>query len=185
MDDIAHDLGISKKTLYQFFSDKTELVKKVIETTTDQSTAIMNGISADLNAIEELLEEMRILYEQIGTINPVLDYDLRKYYPEIYQNLFKNRREKMMMLLINNLEKGKREGLYREELNSELIAKISVSRIETLHSNNNLLTSREIHSPDVFREFFIYHLRGICNAKGIKYLGKKLNAITDNIIDKK
>lgn len=181
MDDIARELGMSKKTLYQFFEDKNDLVKKVIDAKTDTSFNCMEGISSDLNAIEELFEVMRILIEQISTYNPAVDYDLKKYYPELYQNLFKSRRNRMMTMLLQNLEKGKSEGLYRSELNSTIIAKMYISRIENLHNADDLISSQEIHSPEVFRELFIYHIRGISNAKGIAYLEKRLKEISDNI----
>jgi AcrR family transcriptional regulator len=183
MDDIAKELGISKKTLYQFFEDKNDLVKKVIDAKTDESFNCMERIARDLNAIEELLEVMRILNEQIGNYNPAVDYDLRKYYPDLYQNLFKSRRAKMLSMLVQNLEKGKTEGLYRLELNSLLIAKRYISRIENLHNTEDLISSQEIHSPEVFRELFIYHIRGISNAKGIAYLEKRLKEISNNTND--
>ncbi len=84
MDDVARELGISKKTLYQCVKDKSELVEKVVFFNTIHHRDLIYKIVAQKhNAIEELLEVNRYMNEMLKEQNPTLDYDLRKYYPEI------------------------------------------------------------------------------------------------------
>lgn len=177
MDDIARELGISKKTLYQHVEDKGELVKKVIEHESHSKNCFFNDLeSRNLNSIEDILEVNRMISEQHRNHNPVVEYDLKKYYPDLYKYLKKLRREKMYSYVKNNLEKGKAEGLYRSEINSEIITKLYVSRAEAL-IDGDIFTSAELFSSEVFYEIFIYHLHGICNENGIKFLNQKLNEL--------
>ena len=75
-----------------------------------------------------------------------------------------------------NLVKGKAEGIYRMELNNELIAKLQLSRIETAF-DDKIFTQDELLSPKLFLEMFIYHIRGIANEKGLTVLEKKLKEL--------
>ncbi len=178
MDDISRELGISKKTLYQYVVDKSDLVQKAMDLKTEQSMRSIDEImQRGLNAIEELLEINFMLNQLIDKHNPSVDYDLRKYYPEIYQQTIMGRRDRMLKMVRLNLEKGIREGLYRAGLKTELIAKMYISRVENLHSNESLLSNA------VFRELFEYHIRGISNPVGIAYLEKRLNEIEKSIIE--
>lgn len=176
MDDIARELGISKKTLYQYFTDKADLVSKVIDYQIDDKISCFGEvIDRKLNAIEELLEIQRLLNAFVQQYNPAIYYDLKKYYPELYQKLSHNRRQRMLDILLQNLEKGKQEGVYRAELNNEIIANIYISRVEILHGQEDLISFHEMHNRQVLKEVIIYHLRGICNANGYAILEKLID----------
>jgi TetR/AcrR family transcriptional regulator, cholesterol catabolism regulator len=180
MDDVARELGISKKTLYQYVSEKAELVKLVINSELEDKIDIFNKIQQrDLNAIDELVEVNRFLTDINNAYSPTVDYDLKKFYPEVYKQLKNVKREKMLQFISSNLEKGKNQGLYREDLNSEIIAKLHVSRVESI-IDNDIFSIEELTSPAMFNEVFYYHLRGICNVNGIKYLEKVINELKTN-----
>jgi len=182
MDDVSRELGISKKTLYQFVKDKTELVEKIVELEIDNYGCFFDLLlSKDLNAIEELFEVQKMITRMVREHNPSQDYDLRKYYPELYTKIVKIRRERMYNNILSNLKKGKNDGLYREELNEEIIAKIQLLRMETTF-DTEIFTIEEIMSAKVFYEIFIYHIRGIANEKGIELLDKKLKELENNNI---
>lgn len=174
MDDVAHQLGISKKTLYQHVVDKNDLVLKVFELEIDDNcTQFECSFSEDSNAIEQLFDVHRWVMKRMKEHSPVSDYDLKKYYPDLYRRIEKIRRERMFEFVINNLRKGKKEGIYRSDLDEEIITKIHVSRIQNTF-DSELLTNEEKTSFKVFYEFFIYHVRGIASEKGIKILEEKL-----------
>lgn len=180
MDDVARELGISKKTLYQYVSDKNELVKKVIELEIcEKGDFFAKMVSPGLNAIEELLEVNRMVQRMLKDFNPATEYDLRKYYPELYANIVKIRRERIYNNILLNLKKGKEEGLYRAELNDELIAKLQLSRVEAAF-DDKIFTQDELLSPKLFYEIFVYHIRGIANEKGINVLESKLKELDHN-----
>lgn len=185
MDDVASVLSISKKTLYKYVNDKDDLVGKVVDQEIEiqqvDSTSIM---SSKLNAIEELLMVSKMINHKLKEINPSTEYDLKKYYPHHFQRLVEGRRKRMYYNIAANIQKGKKEGLYREDLNEEVIAKLQVSRIESM-MENEIFSIEEFTSPKFFQEIFIYHIRGIANSKGIDFLENKLKDFDINELTKK
>ena len=180
MDDVARELGISKKTLYQYVNDKNELVQKVVEMElSDRGEGFSKMNCPDLNAIEEIFEVHKLVQQMLKDYNPSTEYDLRKYYPDLFTQVVTIRRERIYNNTLANLIKGKAEGLYRAELNNELIAKLQLSRIETAF-DDKIFTQDELLSPKVFLEMFIYHIRGIANEKGLTVLEKKLKEHENN-----
>ena len=177
MDDVSRELGISKKTLYQYVCDKTELINKLMDFEIEGVSICFDGIlTKKYNAIEELFEVNRFMVGLLKRFSPSFDYDLKKYYPDIYNRVILIRRNKIYNATLANLKKGKLEGLYREELNEEILTKLHVSRIETMQ-NNSSFTVDEINSGQVFKEMFIYHIRGIANGKGIKVLEQNIHKL--------
>lgn len=174
MDDVASHLSISKKTLYKYVSDKDELVGKVIDL---QISQLHNDLDCkcnlNINAIEELLIVSKMVNHKIKQLNPGTFYDLKKYYPVHNERFVKARRDKMLSNIINNIRKGKAEGLYREEFDENIIAKLQLSRIENI-IDNDFFSLEEFTSDKFFQEIFIYHIRGIANEKGIAFLENKL-----------
>ncbi|HEX3006662.1 MAG TPA: TetR/AcrR family transcriptional regulator [Bacteroidales bacterium] len=174
MDDVARELGISKKTLYQHVLDKNDLVMKVFDfEVSDTFTEFDCAFNSNSNAIEQLFDVHKWVTKKLKDHSPVSDYDLKKYYPDLYKKLSRIRKERIYNFIVNNLRKGIEEGLYREELDVEIIAKIHVSRIQNTF-DSDLLTNEEKTSLKVFYEFFVYHIRGIASDKGIHLLEEKL-----------
>jgi hypothetical protein len=132
------------------------------------------GIS--LNAIEELFEISVFMNKLMHDQNPATDYDLKKYYPQHYQKTLKARREGIYNYVLVNLKKGIKEGLYRKELNVEIIAKLYLWRSEDLHINN-IWTNEEFASVKLFLELLNYHIRGIATERGIVELERKIKEL--------
>lgn len=174
MDDVASQLSISKKTLYQHVSDKDDLVGKVVDLEIELQQEDAKSIhEKKFNAIEQLLMVSKMVNHKLKQTNPATEYDLRKYYPQHYQRLVKFRRERMYSNVVMNIQKGKKEGIYRHELDEDVIGKLQVSRVENM-MENDVFTIDEFTSPKFFHEVFIYHIRGIANKKGIDFLENKL-----------
>lgn len=177
MDDVGRELGISKKTLYHFVNDKSDLVAKVMDFEEEMNKRCYSRLeSLQKNAIEELFEVHKFLGDLMKHYSYSLVYDLKKYYPGIYEHIHKIQRDHMRDAILENIRKGKKEGLYRKELQEEIIVKLQVSRIESLYEDN-LFTIEDFTSGKIFREFFIYHIRGIANEKGIAYLEENLDKL--------
>jgi len=182
MDDVAMELGISKKTLYQYVTDKDDLVGKFIDNEIIlRQEQICKCFKTDFNAIEELFEISIFMNKFMKDQNPATEHDLKKYYPHHYYKTVKVRRERIFDYILINLKKGKEEGLYREELNEEIIAKLYLSRVESIHLND-LFTVEEFTSIRLFIELLNYHIRGIATEKGIMVLNKKLKELETNNI---
>ena len=180
MDDVARELAISKKTLYLYVTDKTDLVEKTLIHEMEKRACEYENINCcGKNAIEELIAVHKFVNKKIKELNPSTEYDLKKYYPELYHKFHGDRYQKIYDRIIENIRKGKKEGLYRQELNDEIIAKITAMRTEEI-TGKEIATVSEFTSPHFFMEVIIYHIRGIANAKGIEFLEKNLDKIESN-----
>ena len=177
MDDVASELGISKKTLYQFVTDKDDLVGKFLDNEIAlRQEEICKCFGIGFNAIEELFEISIFMNKLIHDQNPTTEYDLKKYYPQHYQKTVKARREGIYNYILLNLKKGVKEGLYRKDMNKEIIAKLYLSRSENTNLNE-LFTVEEFTSIKLFMELLTYHVRGIATEKGIIVLEKKVKEL--------
>lgn len=177
MDDVARELGISKKTLYQYVTDKDDLVGKFIDNEISmRQEEICKCFGSGFNAIEELFEISIFMNKMMRDQNPATENDLKKYYPVHFQKTVKAKREGIYEYILLNLKKGVKEGLYRGEMNIEIIAKLYLSRIEDSHINE-LFTKEEFASLRLFVEILTYHVRGIATEKGIIVLENKIKEI--------
>lgn len=180
MDDVARELGISKKTLYQYVENKNELVEKVVDYVINLKECGFKKIDdIKMNAVEKLIEVNMHIIESMKDYNPATEYDLKKYYPEIYAKMHSVRRQRMHDSILANIKKGKEEGLYRTELKEEIIARMQVSRFMNMHEDE-FLTKNDLQRSEFIHELFIYHIRGIANEKGLEVLEKTLQKINFN-----
>jgi len=177
MDDVARELGISKKTLYQYVTDKDDLVGKVMDNEIAiRQEEICNCFRIGYNAIEELFEISILMNKLMRDQNPATEHDLKKYYPQHFQKIVNARREGIINYILLNLKKGIKEGLYRKEMNKEVIAKLYLWRIENAQISE-LFSAEEFSSIKLFVELLNYHVRGIATEKGIVELEKKIKEL--------
>jgi TetR/AcrR family transcriptional regulator, cholesterol catabolism regulator len=170
MDDVAKELGLSKKTIYQYFLDKRDLVEQVFDyEITSKQSCFAALKEKTLNAIEELFEVNIYVAEMLKEYNPSTDFDLKKYYPEIFHRRNKINIDYMYDGVLANLKKGIVENLYRKEIDPVIITKLHISRILSM-AENRIFTIEEFTAPKVLKELFIYHIRGIANENGIREL---------------
>ncbi len=177
MDDIARELGISKKTLYLHCSDKEDLLIKSFAHHFQCEEQFQNGIvGKNLNAIDEIFEVSKHVSEMLKTIHPSIHYDLRKYYPEAWKIFSEYRKNFMLKCVSDNMEKGKQEGLYRANLNIPIVARIHISRVDVVF-DGELFPASQFNFAEVFFEMIRYHIRGIASPKGIDYFMDKIKTI--------
>ena len=179
MDDAAHHLAISKKTLYQFFQDKDELVSSVVECDFEQKNLQTYIDSDNLNAIEEVFEYYKMQIRMIKDHKPSFIYDLRKYYPEIFSKVQQRMRDRILNVTILNLKKGKKEGIYRNDLDEEIISRLNLMRIEGIMSGEFFVPGEGL-THKLFTEIYKYHMNGIVNDAGRKILAKHLETINND-----
>jgi AcrR family transcriptional regulator len=169
MDDIARELGMSKKTLYQFVDNKSDLIRKGFGKFQDDfKQAIEDVCSKGMNAIDELLEVSKLVNEAIKKYNPSNVFDLRKYYPEIYAEHINEDKEYSYRMTVENLQKGIREKIYREDLDVELVAGLYIQKVESIHGEK-MLGQGNFSMDRIFEVMFENHIRGIANPNGIAY----------------
>ena len=175
MDDVARELGISKKTLYCFVTDKEDLVNKVMMYEFSKKRPLEQS-NSHRNAIEDLFMVNNMINQIIKETNPSKEYDLQKYYPAIFNKIIKLRRERTMKMMMYNFKKGKKEGLYRDDLDEEILTKMYILRMGRM-AHDEVVSVTEFTSPKFLYEMFVYHIRGIASQKGIEFLEKNISRI--------
>ncbi|HRN38603.1 MAG: TetR/AcrR family transcriptional regulator [Flavobacteriales bacterium] len=174
MDDLATRMGISKKTLYQYVKDKNDLVEKVLDhLATEFKCMIDKEVEPERNAIDELFGITLRVCERLRTIHPAIHFDLEKYHGEAFRRMMRTKQEEVFSTMTGNMERGIKEGLYRDDLNIPVIAKIYIARIDALF-DGDLFPPDQFNMKDVHWELFRYHIRGIASTKGVRYLVKKV-----------
>ena len=162
--DIARELGISKKTLYEQFADKSAMVEQTI-------MLMYRNLEAQLVAVKEnkvgAIASLFTIYQHINefmlSTSPTMRYDLQKYYPELYQYAFRIFNEIIYNMQVENMEQGKAEGVYRD-MDTDIIARVLTHKVQ--RSTMEIFTTEELYSGRVQRELLLYHLYGICNEQG-------------------
>lgn len=180
MDDVAQEFGISKKTLYHYFIDKKDLVSQVIDYYLENSMFEFNE-AREGNAIDYyycLREHISEILKYFNNNN--IEFDLKKQYPRLYKRVHIRKREKIFRDTVLTINKGITEGLFRSDLDVELIAKLQVGRmLYTLNPDNEIFTDSEVAKIDLFDKVMDYHMHAICTPKGIEYFKEQLKSIQD------
>ena len=175
MDDIAAEMGVSKKTIYNHFSNKTELVKEV---TSSVFEIVCNGIDLiclkDSNPIEELYEIKRFTMEYMKGEKTSPQHQLQKYYPKIYANLKKKQFDVMQECITENLTRGIKDGLYRDTIDVGFISRIYFHGVVGI-KDIELFPLKQFSLNKIMDFYLEYQLRGICSEKGIEILNKIIN----------
>jgi len=172
MDDIARRAGISKKTLYQHFANKHEVVHESVVWYKNQTSGSCEMVLKDAeNAIEAMVKMLAFFDSMHKKINPMAIFELQRFFPESYKVFKEMLMERDVQQMRNNILQGMKEGLYREDLNADLLARY---RLESslLMLQPNLLVSDRNDLMTVALEIGEHFLYGIMNAKGEKLYQK-------------
>ena len=173
MDDICRDLGISKKKLYTLFSSKNELVEKLLELERENFEIIFDTNNFEgVNAIDILLIVSREVGDRFRDVSPSMTFDLKKYYPDIYHKHIDERIDFIFKKIQINLEKGINQGMYRDDLSVELVARLYIRRLIDLH-NPEFFPAEKFSFQTLFDAMFDNFIRGIVNEKGMEYYDKQ------------
>jgi AcrR family transcriptional regulator len=175
MDDIARELGISKKTLYQYFIDKNDLVNQSVENHLETEREFcLKLVDNEKDPISYLLAISNNFGNEAKHINAAVLFDLRKYFKEAYDKIEAYSKEFIYGQILQNLQQGKEKGLYRKEINESVIALYYVNMVQFLVNPDNY--QKEVKDFHVLhKELVLYHLHGILTEKGIKQLNKLTN----------
>lgn len=175
MDDICREIGISKKTLYQYVANKTELISKTLDfVVKDAVSAVEQATQEGCNAIDQLLIVSRKVCSEMHHFNPSITFDLQKYYPEIYRNFNQAKKEIIFRQIVENMKRGISEGLYRDDLPVDLVARLYVQKLEYIN-DPDFLQSEDFSFSNMFQVMFDNHIRGISNVKGLAYYENQLS----------
>jgi TetR/AcrR family transcriptional regulator, cholesterol catabolism regulator len=174
MDDIAAALGISKRTMYETFKDKTELVHTVLLVLTHQQETknrqLMDGPG---NVIETIFVFMQEGIRVMNSINPVFFSDLKKFYHGVWSAVHNENVKSAYNITHLLLHKGLEEGIFRKDISIPIVSKL-------FHEQMNLISEEKIFPRDqfdhaeVFRNLIINFMRGISTSRGIEIIDTML-----------
>lgn len=174
MDDIANDLGISKKTLYKYFKNKEDLVDQAVIGFHENCLCNINNVCAmDYNAIEENFEIKKMFKDLLQNSDESPMFQLKKYYPKTYDKVIQKEFVEFQNCIITNLEKGISEGLYRKNINKSVISRFYFALVFSVH-DENLFTHKKNTINQLEIDVLEFHTRAIATPKGVKELEKQL-----------
>jgi len=180
MDDIGRDLGISKKKLYEHFKTKSDLVEKLLSLERRNFEDIFDTYNFEgVNAIDILLTVSKELGNKFRDVSPSMTYDMKKYYPAIYNHHLEERIEFIFGKIKINLEKGINQGMYRNDLSIELVARLYIRRLMDLH-DPQVFPADKFSFQTLFDVMFDNFIRGIANQNGIDYYEKQKRQVNFN-----
>jgi len=172
MDDISRNLKISKKTLYQYFKSKEDLIRKLFQFE-DMKWCVDSKIDMKgLNAIDILLKASLMVFDEMKRFKPMLKFELKKYYEPIFNEYLLKKRNHIFQQISSNLKQGIEEGLYRQDINVDLVSSLYVNNLVDMH-NNDYCAIENITFTEVFQVMFESHIRAISSINGISYFEKK------------
>jgi len=168
MEDISRDLGVSKKKLYQLVRSKKELVSRLLELERRNFEIIFEKYNFDgVNSIDVLLTVSKEISDRFWDVSPSMTFDMKKYYPEIYNQHIETRVEFIFAQIQLNIKKGIRDGMYRDDLSTELIARLYIRRLIDIH--NPEYFPEKFSFQTLFDTMFDNFIRGIATEGGINY----------------
>jgi AcrR family transcriptional regulator len=174
MDDIAAELGISKKTIYQHYTTKNDLVEAsamhLFETI---SCGIDNIREMDKDSIEEIFTIRTFMMQHLNNETASPFYQLQKFFPKIFTCLRAKQFEKMNTCMKENLQRGISNGIYRDTINVEFISRIYFTGLTGI-KDSEIFPHELFDVQDMTKQFLEYHLRGIVTDAGLDIMKKYL-----------
>ncbi|MCK9410714.1 MAG: TetR/AcrR family transcriptional regulator [Prolixibacteraceae bacterium] len=181
MDDLSRSLGISKKTLYTYVKNKEDLIEKIFlheESIIFRKSGKIDDIS--INAIEKLLRISQLVHDELQQINPMIQFEMKKYYPTIFESYIEKKRVFVFEGMKINMQQGISEKLYRDDINIDLVATIYLNSFIELH-NSDVCKILDVNFLKIFEVMFENHIRGISTPAGIAYFESRKNEILEYI----
>ena len=171
IDDICSELRISKKTFYQHFGSKEDLILALHNALMAEKKNLFAKIMDGKNAIQSLIDLSKEARKKIEANHELIDKDLKKYYPAIYEQVEKAHREQSADFFKKNLEKGIEEGFYREDIDIEFVAifLFQNTQIASVYEELQKIDKKQYTKKKMMDLFFDLYLRVVVNDKGMAY----------------
>jgi len=174
MDDISTEIGMSKRTIYENFRDKTEILRATVDFLSDKHRLEVDQMqSGSGNVMEVIIKILRYGLKSIDLVSPMYLEDLQKFYPLLWEETIQKGRISAQKQLQDLLERGKKEGLFRSEINTGLVARIFYEQLNLIHSNE-AFPIEEFPRKELFENMFLNFARGISTRKGVEVMEELL-----------
>jgi len=166
MDDIASKLGLSKKTIYNFIENKKDLIFQVMSAFIKADEAEIQKLRKDsVDAVDEMIIIAKHVLQFLREMKPSLTYDLQKYHPQTWALIEKQHFSFIKQVIRENVDRGIKEGLYREALSPILISEMYVGLARNM-TNGEVEAFTKINLADLYIEQLYYHINGVVNKQG-------------------
>lgn len=176
MDDLARDLGISKKTLYQYVDNKADLIEQIFEAhLAQEKLQLQEYKETSSNAIDEILKIARHMIRELRTFSVTVIYDLQKYYRSTWKLLHNVHEQYFFHIIKDNLERGISEGVYRQDMTPDVIAKLYITKSSSV-ADQECFPLKNYPVEELFIEHMNYHLNGIVSKEGRQAMAASLAA---------
>jgi AcrR family transcriptional regulator len=173
LDEISRKTGMSKENILHYFSGEEDLVEKALEFERQGFEEIFQVHDFEgVNAIDILLTVSKEVASKFRDVSPSVTFVLKNHFPEIYQKHFELRRNFIYDKIKINLTKGISQGMYRDDLSIELVARLYLSRLIDLH-NPDFFPPEEFSFETLFNVMFESLIRSIAKPEGLAYYEKK------------
>ncbi|WP_296622937.1 TetR/AcrR family transcriptional regulator [Marivirga sp.] len=175
MDDIAKKVGVSKKTIYQFFNDKNSIVvKSVHEHFSEHQKEIEEVLKNSVDVIEAMYRLSKCMKVQVEAVNPTVLYDLQRYFPKAFKRFLEFKNSFMHKNLQKILKEGMQSGYFRKEINTEIL---TIQRIEQvqLAFNQEVFPRDKFDFKEIHEQLFDHFIHGILTEKGKEKYNQYLN----------
>ena len=172
MDDIAADMAMSKKTLYKWFENKDQIVQAGMSKHLDGTQCeCTNMIKTATSAIDELFRMMEWTKQQFSNVHPSIFYDLQKFHPGTWQLWLAHKNEFILAQIIQNLRRGIAEGLFRADLDVDVMARLRLSQIELLF-DSDVFPPRQFGNERVSQALLEHFMLGVATLKGHRLINQ-------------
>ena len=166
MEEIAKQLGISKKTIYQHFTDKEQILYEVLQDKMGKHQSEMAcAVIETTNPVEEIMNVLNMMQKNADQISPNLLIDIKRYYPQAFLLFRKYKEGHVLRSILENIQKGIDQGLYRSDINPDILARLRVEQIE-LAFDNDIFPTDQYTMHDVQHELMHHFIRGMLTDKG-------------------
>ncbi len=166
MDDISKGLGISKKTIYQYYSDKDEIVTRATRHMLEQEQREIAEISqGSQNALDELFEISRCIRRNMTNINPTILFELQKYHTKAWEIYLDFKEHAFKRTITENLERGISEGFFRKKINIEVLAAMRLEQIQMIF-DQHIFPRARFDFAKVQTQILEHFIYGILTEKG-------------------
>ncbi len=170
MDDVARAAGMSKKTIYQHYADKSELVNDLMDFVLHtQRAEIEKQTATTTNAVAEILEVINCMQRMGANFNPILFYDMQKYYPKVWLKFKAFKEEFIFEKVRKNLQLGVEQGLYRKNLHTDIIARMRMEQVG-IAMNPAFFPPDKYQVWEVMQQLTDHYIHGIVTLKGHKLI---------------
>ena len=179
MDDISRNIGISKKTLYQYCTDKNDLVMQTLTMGCNEDMLMMRQIqTTSETAIHEMLQVYEVVKEIFSKMHPAFFFELKKYHFDAFEKLEEFKNSFILEFMIKNIKRGISEGVYRKNIDPEIVAGIHVVHVTGIHYHEVFVNMGKSWQ-EIQEQQFRYHIRGLASEKGRSLLRELMDINTD------